>query len=94
MQNRNFWFWINLFVGGAGGVMGAFAIGMMVGSGWMHFWPVSLRIPMGVGSVLVTISAIILKRQAKAMDKFVQKRLAEGYARKDSDDANAENCAQ
>ena len=73
--------------------MGAFAIGMMIGSAWMHFWPVRLRLPVGIGSVLVTISAIILKRQAKVMDKFVQKRLAED-ARKDPDDANPESSAQ
>lgn len=74
--------------------MGAFSIGLMVGSAWMHFWPLDIRILMGIGSLLVTISAIIMKRQSKFMDDFIQKRMAERYARKDADDAGQEICAQ
>jgi len=77
-------FWINWFMGGAAGALGAFGIGLIVGAAWMFFWPVSVSLTTTTGVLLATISGVVLKISTKRHDQIMrqlqQERDAENTA--------------
>ncbi len=72
MDNRKK-FWINFFMGGAAGALGAFGIGLMVGAAWMFFWPVNLRLTTATGMLLVVISGLGLTISTKFTKEFMRR---------------------